>query len=73
LAQDRDGGRSEAAGSGPHGGCIHVKPLAWRRRALLRPLRPALNAHSRAEEKDVYDALMRANFFGETLEADHEG
>ncbi len=43
------------------------------RRALLRQLRPALIAHSRAEEKEVYDALIRGKVSVEAQEIVYEG
>ncbi len=38
---------------------MHEATTATRRMALLSKLKPALTAHSRAEERVVYDALLR--------------
>ncbi len=43
------------------------------RRALFRQLKPALLAHARAEEREVYDALLRVADSGEFRDMAHEG
>lgn len=47
---------------------MHEATSATRRKALLGKLKPALTAHSRAEEKVVYDALLRVR----TTDSSHE-
>ncbi len=43
------------------------------RRALLKRLKPALIAHSRAEEREVYDVLLRGRNSQDTHELANEG
>ena len=46
---------------------------AEERRALLKQLRPLLVAHSRAEEKEVYEPLLRLRASEEARDIAHEG
>jgi hypothetical protein len=43
------------------------------RRALFRQLKPALIAHARAEEREVYDALLRADESQDATDIANEG
>ncbi|MEO8506206.1 MAG: hemerythrin domain-containing protein [Betaproteobacteria bacterium] len=43
------------------------------RRALLRQLKPVLYAHTRAEEREVYDALQKLRDGDEAQDIAHEG
>jgi hemerythrin superfamily protein len=52
---------------------MHETASAARRTALLGKLKPALTAHSRAEEKVVYDALLRVRANDDSHELGDEG
>jgi len=52
---------------------MHETASATRRMALLGKLKPALTAHSRAEEKVVYDTLLRVRASDESHELGDEG
>jgi hemerythrin superfamily protein len=52
---------------------MHETASATRRMALLGKLKPALTAHSRAEEKVVYDALLQVRANDESHELGDEG
>ncbi len=52
---------------------MHEAVSAPRRMALLRKLKPALTAHSRAEERVVYDALLRVRAKDDSHELGDEG
>ena len=43
------------------------------RRALFRQLKPAFTAHSRAEEREVYDPLLRLDAFEDARDWANEG
>ena len=47
--------------------------LASRRKALLAKLKPALTAHSRAEEKQVYNALLKLKKSEKSHDIGNEG
>ncbi len=47
--------------------------LATRRKALLAKLKPALTAHSRAEEKQVYNALLKLKKSEKSHDIGNEG
>jgi hemerythrin-like domain-containing protein len=52
---------------------MHEATSPSRRMALLGKLKPALTAHSRAEEKVVYDALLRVRANDDSHELGDEG
>ena len=52
---------------------MHETASAARRMTLLGKLKPALTAHSRVEEKVVYDALLRVRANDESHELGDEG
>lgn len=66
LAKDHDEAKALAKE-------MHEAKSATRRMALLGKLKPALTAHSRAEEKVVYEALLRVRTSDPSHEIADEG
>jgi Hemerythrin HHE cation binding domain len=66
LAKDHDEAKALAKE-------MHEAGSAARRKTLLSKLKPVLTAHSRAEEKVVYDALLRVRASDESHEIADEG
>jgi hemerythrin superfamily protein len=66
LAKDHDEAKALAK-------AMHEANSAARRMSFLNKLKPVLTAHSRAEEKVVYDALLRVRASDESHEIADEG
>jgi hypothetical protein len=52
---------------------MHEAKQAVRRKAILKKLKPALVAHSRAEEKEVYNALLKVKKSQKSHDISNEG